>query len=393
MSMDPLVIYFVISAIAVLFSGMLMRWLRQPMITGYILAGFALGPHALGLVSNQSVVEQLGAVGVVLLLFFIGMETSPVKMVRNWRVAIFGTLLQVFVSMGIVALLGLWFDWPLARTVLIGMVASLSCTAIVIDHLSRRGQMDTQVAQDTLGILIAQDIFVIPMIIVLGMLSGESIDLHVLALQLSGGSLVLAFAAWVLTRENFEIPWITGLADNAEMQVFISLLLCFGLAFVTGIFQLSTALGAFVAGMIVAKTTSSGWIRLNLEPLRIVFVAIFFASIGMLLDTKFLIQYWQEVLLLVVTVLLTNTIINACILRLLGRRWPESFYAGALLAHVGEFSFVLAAVGYNSQIVGSTAYQITVAVIALSLSLGPAWASIIERCLPKGALSKAEDTE
>ena len=151
--------------------------------------------------------------------------------------------------------------------------------------------------------------------------------------------------------------------------------------------------GAFVAGMLVAKTTSVSWIRGHLEPLRVVFVAIFFASIGMLIDSRFLLQHWQEVLLLVITVLLTNTVINAGILRVLGRRWPESLYAGALLAHVGEFSFVLAAIGYSSQIVGEAAYQITVAVIALSLSLGPAWASFIEWCLPKGALSQAGESQ
>ncbi len=384
MYQEPLVLYFVVGAIAVVVSGLAMAALRQPMITGYILAGFVLGPHGVGLVQDQTTVAQLGAVGVVLLLFFIGLDVSPRQMIRNWRVALIGTSLQVMISMALVGLLGAVFDWPLARTVLIGMVISLSCTAVVIDHLARRGQLETRVARDTLVILIAQDIFVIPMMVLLGLLGGEGVDGKTLALQCVGGLLIVGLVAWAITRERVELPLVRRLSAQREMQVFVSLLLCFGLAFMSGVMQLSTALGAFAAGLIVGQTRDVEWIRGHLDALRVVFVAIFFASIGMLIDIHVLSEYWRELVILVWLVFVTNTLLNAGILRFLGRTWPESLYAGALLAHVGEFSFVLAAIGLHAGIVGLVAYQMTVAAIAISLALGPAWAMLVERFLPAG---------
>ncbi len=382
MHQDPLIIYFVLGAMTVVLAGLAMGAIRQPMITGYIIAGFILGPGGVGLVQDQQVVGQLGAVGVVLLLFFIGLEVSPRQIRHSWRVALVGTLLQIALSMGLVGILGWAYDWPLPRTILIGLVISLSCTAIVVDHLKRRGEMDTRVARDTVMILIAQDILVIPMLILLALIGGETVDKSIIGLQVIGGTMMVALMVWIMRRDGIELPWIQRIAENPEMQVFLALLLCFGLAFVTGLFQLSTALGAFVAGILVGQARSVHWVKDHLDPLRVVFVAIFFASIGMLIDVAFVSTYWREVGILVVLVLLTNTFINAGILRILGQTWPESLYAGALLAHIGEFSFVLAAVGFHSGIVGVAAYQITMAVIALSLALGPAWVLLVEKCLP-----------
>ncbi len=378
MYQDPLVIFFVAGAITVLLTGLLMHALRQPMITGYIIAGLALGPHGAGLVQDQAIVGQLGAIGVVLLLFFIGMEVSPRQIMKSWRVALIGTILQILVSMGLVGVMGYAFDWPLARTVLIGLVISLSCTAIVVDHLKRRGEIDTRIGRDTVMILIAQDILVIPMLILLALLGGAGVDESTVILQLSGGALMLALVVWIMKSPDIKLPWIKHLARDVEMQVFLALLLCFGLAFVTGVFQLSTALGAFIAGIIVGQTRDVTWVRTHLDALRILFVAIFFASIGMLMDIHLMAEYWREITILVALTLLTNTFINAGILRILGRSWSESVYAGALMAHIGEFSFVLAAVGFGAGIVGQVAYQLTIAVIAISLALGPAWVQLIE---------------
>lgn len=382
MYQDPLIIYFVLGAMTVIVAGLAMGAIRQPMITGYIIAGFALGPGGSGLIQDQEMIGQLGAIGVVLLLFFIGMEVSPRQIRQSWRVALIGTLLQIVLSMALVGVLGWAFDWPLPRTILIGLVVSLSCTAIVVDHLKRRGEMNTRVARDTVMILIAQDILVIPMLILLALLGGSGVNETTIILQLAGGTLMVALLIWVLRQDGIELPWVQRIADNPEMQVFLALLLCFGLAFITGLFQLSTALGAFVAGIIVGQARSVDWVRSHLDALRVVFVAIFFASIGMLIDIQYLKNYWWEVGILVAVVLLTNTFINAGILRFLGQTWPESLYAGALLAHIGEFSFVLAAVGFHAGIVGEAAYQITMAVIALSLALGPGWVMLVEKCLP-----------
>ncbi len=156
-------------------------------------------------------------------------------------------------------------------------------------------------------------------------------------------------------------------------------MICLGLAFVTGILGLSTALGAFVGGIVVGMARETEWVHRSLEPFRVVFVALFFVSVGMLVDLDFLAANWRQVVLLVAAVFFTNTLINAGILRVFGSGWGDGLYGGALLSQIGEFSFVLAAVGFQTQTVSEFAYKATVLVIALSLLLSPAWIGFVRR--------------
>ena len=151
------------------------------------------------------------------------------------------------------------------------------------------------------------------------------------------------------------------------------MLVCLGLSLLTGLAHLSTALGAFAAGILVTAAKETQWVHHALEPFRIIFVALFFVSVGLLVDLKFISDHLMQVLVLVIIVLIGNTLLNGMILRLLGYRWKESLYAGAILAQIGEFSFVLAAVGLANGIINDVAYQYTIATIALSLLISPFW--------------------
>ncbi|NQV69886.1 MAG: cation:proton antiporter [Pseudohongiella sp.] len=378
---DPIIIYFVVCSFVALAFGLLMLLLKLPVFAGYILAGALLGPYGLGLFTDLVLINQLGSIGVVMLLFFIGVEVSPKELITKWRVALVGTLLQIGLSVGAVSLIGLMFDWPLARVILLGFVISLSCTAVVIDYLKTRGEADKPIAHNLLGILIMQDLFVVPMLVILGMLDGEGVAASTLWRQLVGSVLVLAVLIWEVKTEVVSNKFLDKLREQAEMQVFFALLLCFAFSFVTGYLHLSTALGAFIAGMLVGRMSDADWISSNLMSIKVVFVALFFASVGALLNPRFLIVNWQQILLLVMLIFVANTIINAGILKVLGIEKWESIYGGALLAHVGEFSFVLAAIGLNAGIVVETSYQLTVAVIALTLLLGPLWVNLVRKLI------------
>ncbi|MDH5469945.1 MAG: cation:proton antiporter, partial [Gammaproteobacteria bacterium] len=157
----------------------------------------------------------------------------------------------------------------------------------------------------------------------------------------------------------------------------------------TGMAHLSTALGAFAAGILVTAARETQWVHHALEPFRVIFVALFFVSIGLLVDIPFIISHAIQVISLVVIVLVSNTFLNGLILRMLGYRWRESLYAGALLAQIGEFSFVLAAVGFTSHIISDIAYQYTIAVIALSLIVSPFWIQGARRLLHVSSLVTA----
>jgi CPA2 family monovalent cation:H+ antiporter-2 len=140
---------------------------------------------------------------------------------------------------------------------------------------------------------------------------------------------------------------------------------------ISGLAQLSTALGAFVAEVVIGSAEETQWVEESLRGFRVIFIAMFFVSVGLLIDVDFLVENWLPALLLVFTAIFCNTGINAAVLRLFGRPWPRSIYAGALLSQIGEFSFVLAAIGRTEHIIGPYRYQMTITVIALMLS--PAW--------------------
>jgi CPA2 family monovalent cation:H+ antiporter-2 len=365
--------------ITIFLIGLVLHRFRQPHVIGYLLAGILLGPHGLGLITDEKTLARLGSIGVVLLLFFVGMEISPKRLVANWKVAIIGTLFQILLSISLVALLGYWLDWPIARSILVGFVISLSSTAIVLRLLQDWRELDSTLGQDVLGILLVQDIAIVPMLIVASLLSGEQPTLGSMALQITGGITVIGIVAWLVGKEAVHLPLSHWLQNDHEMQVFAALIICFGMALLTALVGLSTALGAFVAGIIVASARETRFAYKSLEPFRVVFVALFFFSIGMLLNLGFVFQHWLQVFLLVAAVFVTNTFINAVILKLSGDSWPTSIYGGSLLSQIGEFSFVLAAVGLQGGLITQFGYQVSLAVIAISLLLSPGWISLIRR--------------
>ena len=367
--------------LAVLILGLALRSIKQPYVIGYLLAGIILGPHGINLISDEALISRLGAIGVVLLLFFIGMEVSPRKLIDNWKVAVIGTLLQIFISVGCVWPLGQYLEWPLSRIVLIGFVISLSSTAVVLKLLQDWKEIDSRVGQNVLVILLAQDLAVIPMLIILSMfVSTEGAQTNIW-LQLTGAAIMAVIIGYIAVKEKIHLPLNRLLGDDRELHVFAALCICLGLALLTGLAELSTALGAFVAGIVIGAARETQWVHHSLESFRIVFVALFFVSIGMLVDLSFITDHLVQVLALVVLVITTNTFINGTILRMLGDSWRDSLYAGTLLSQIGEFSFVLAAVGIQSDIISSYSYQMTIAIISISLLVSPVWIKLVKQVL------------
>lgn len=372
----------------ILIIGFLMAKFRQPQLVGYILAGVIAGPAVLALAPDVATVEELGALGVTLLLFFIGMEVSPRKLVSGWKIAIFGTLFQVGISVLCAWLMGSWLGWPFARSILLGFVVSLSSTAVVLKLLQDRGELDSRAGENVLLVLLTQDLAVVPMLIIISLLGEHAPSQNELLLQIGGGTLLLAFSAWIISRENIKLPFMKHVRNNHELQVFTALLICFGMAFISSVMNLSAALGSFIAGMIVATAKETEWVHHSLAPLHVVFVAIFFVSVGMLIDLNFLRAHLIQILSLTGIVLISNTFINAIILKLLDNTWRDALYSGALLSQVGEFSFVLAAVGLNALIITQSGYQMTIAVIAISLLASPLWVSLVRLVIDKGETTK-----
>jgi CPA2 family monovalent cation:H+ antiporter-2 len=287
---------------------------------------------------------------------------------------------------GIVFLLGTFLDWKFVRVLLIGFVISISSTAVVIKLLMEWKMEKSNLGRDVIGVLLVQDIALIPMIIIIELMQGEEMPVKDLILQLVGGTLLVLLIVLLLRKKEIHLPFMNYFKAHKELQIFAALAICFGMVMASELFNLSPFLGAFIAGIYVRATRETEWIHISLEPFYIFFVAIFFVSVGMMLDLSFVWENWQVIVFLVGLVFGFNTLVNAGMMRLLGESWRDSLLGGAMLAQVGEFSFVILAVGKQSNIVTDYTYQTILALITLTLILSPGWIGIFRLLTKRGKM-------
>lgn len=368
---DPILSVFILLFLSILFVGIIFKQIKQPMIVAYIIAGIFIGPYCLNLFPETDTITSLGNVGIIILLFFIGMEVNLKKLVSNWKVALLGTGFQIILSILFVYIISLFLNWDLSRIILLGFAISLSSTAVVMKILKEYKEINSKTGHNVTSILLTQDIAIVPMIITISFMSGNHIEKSQFILQIVGAFLVGALLIYLVKKENIKLPFSIYLRKNHELQVFFSLVICFGFGIITGFFGLSTALGAFIAGIFIRSCKETKWIISNLHSLYVILVALFFISIGMLFNLEFIASNIITILLLVFGVFITNILINAFILRLLNNSLKESLYGGTLLSEIGELSFVLIAVAFNLNIIGIFDYNMTVSIIALTLLLSP----------------------
>ncbi len=361
---------------AIVVVGVLLRSARQPHVVAYLVSGVVVGAHGLGIVQDPSTVAALGALGVILLLFFVGLEIEPAKLIQGWRVPVLGTLVQIGASVGVCLALARGFGWPWERGLLLGFVISLSSTALVVSLLRASGELEEDIGRDALGILLVQDLAIIPMVIAIGVLGGDRVEASTIARQVGGAMAAFALVAWLVRTPDLRLPLASRLERDHELQVFAALGLCFGLALVSALAGLSTALGAFLGGIAVRAVRQLHWVEAHLEPFRIVLMGVFFLSVGLALDVSFLTRNAPQIAALIAAALIINTVVNGLALRLLGYPMRRAIYGGALLAQVGEFSFVLAAVGLASGLITNHGYQLSLSVISGTLIVGPAWIAV-----------------
>ncbi|HVG45208.1 MAG TPA: cation:proton antiporter [Longimicrobium sp.] len=311
-------------------------------IVGFLVAGIVIGPHGLAVVSDPEMVDAAAELGVVLLLFTIGIEFSFEKLARIRRLILGGGTLQVVLGAGVTAgiLAALGVEWRAA--VFTGLLVSLSSTAIVLKLLADRGQTTRAHGQVGLGLLIFQDLAIIPMVLLLPLLGGQgggSPGDVALALGKAAGIIV---AVLVVARRVMP-PVLEMVARTCAPELFLLTVIavCFGTAYLTSLAGVSLSLGAFLAGLVVSESRFSEHALGEILPLQILFSATFFVSVGMLLDLGFLVRHLPMVAAAAAGVLAIKTLTTAASARALGYRLPVAGAAGLLLAQVGEFSFVL----------------------------------------------------
>ncbi len=377
MQMDPVLFAIAgVAGVALLFAYLL-RALGAPVAAAYILTGAIVGPSGLGLIHDAELLRHIGELGVIMLMFFIGMEMDLPRLVAGWRVAVLGTLAQIAASVA-VCIAGAWLaGWDWRTGLLFGFMLSLSSTAVVLTMLKDTGELETGFGQNALGVLLMQDLMVVPMLFILGAVAGEGASPARMAMQLVGGALLVALAVWLARGVGWRIP--ARLAASEDKRILLGLLICFASAALTSAMGLSAAFGAFLAGLALHDSDIAGWVEEHLRSVYVIFVAVFFLSVGALVDARYIAAHPWLVLAAVVLVFALNSGLNAFVFRALGERWPIALLTGGLLSQIGELAFLLASVGLEQGIITARLHQLAVVVIALTLLASPLWVLLVRR--------------
>jgi len=367
--LNDIIVIFLISIIAI-FAG---HRLRIPVVVGFLATGVVAGPHGLRLVQEVEQIEVLAEVGVVLLLFAIGIEFSFDKLLRIKRPTLVGGPLQVAITFLATAFIGVEVGLPLNESILAGFLVALSSTAVVLKILQERDEVDSPHGGTALGMLIFQDIAVVPMMLFVPLLAAEeSTGLTMpLLLMLAKGAgiimLVILGAKLIVPALLYQVVRLR----SSELFLLAVILICLSVAWLSYSAGLSLALGAFLAGLIISESEYSYQALGNIIPFRDVFTSFFFVSIGMLLDVGFFIERAELVFAAALGVLVLKAVIAGGVSVLLGYPARTGVLAGLALAQIGEFSFILSKTGLDSGILGRSEYQLFLAVSVLTMAATP----------------------
>ncbi len=371
--------------------GYLSVQVRVVPIVGFLLAGVLIGPAQLGLVASTEAVDSAAEVGVILLLFTIGIEFSLERLARVWRWIVLGGGAQVLLTLGVgAAVVGL-AGGSMQESLFSGFLITLSSTAIVLKLLSDAGQSATVRGRLALSVLIFQDLAVVAMVLLVPLLGEEASGgagplVQALATAVAVVAVVLVVARRVMP------PVLEKVAAACSPEVFLLsvVAICFGTAYLTALAGVSVSLGAFLAGLMVSESRHSTHAFAEVLPLQIIFSAVFFVSVGMLLDVGFLLSHLPLVLGVTVAVLALKVGSTALALAPLpGVGWRQALATGLLLGQIGEFSFVLVTVGDEAGLspagLGEQGSQTFVATTVLLMAMTPILAAVGPRLLGSSA--------
>ena len=362
-------VFFIALLVTVIF-----RQLRLPVILGYLLVGALMGPHAMGLVPDSPYIDELAEFGIVLLMFTVGLEFSlPKLFALRFPVFVIGGL-QVLFSILITTLVGKWFGIPTLSAIVIGSIAAMSSTAIVIKQMQDQLELYTPYGLNAIGVLLFQDLAVIPFIILIPSLATGAEEQNlalILALALLNGlvaiALIFTVGRWLL-RPLFHL-----IAKTRAIELFTLTVLMVTLtsAWLTHTLGLSFALGAFLAGIMLAETEFRHQIEVEIRPFRDILLGLFFITIGMLTNMSTWHQTWIWILLMLIAIVVGKMILITVISRIVGNDTSTSLRTGLILAQGGEFGFALLTLAISHHVLPPDYGQVILAALIISIALSP----------------------
>lgn len=368
--------------------------LRAPTILGFLLTGVLAGPDGLGLIQATEQVMMMAEIGVILLLFTVGIEVSLKDLIQLKKYVLVGGSLQVLLT--ILAVYALASSWGLSMgpAIFMGFLISLSSTAIVLRIIQKKSQFDSFYGRTTLGVLIFQDVIIVPMMLIAPLLPGSTGTLQESPMLVAAKAativiLVLLGAKYVVPRFLYQV------AKTRDRETFLLsvITICFAVAYLTSYAGLSLGLGAFLAGLIISESEYNHQAFGNVLPLRDAFTSFFFVSVGMLVDLNFLLDRPGYILIMAAAVMVLKSLVAEAAITMLGLPLRISILVGLALSQIGEFSFVLSRVGMDNGLISAENYQlfldvavITMAATSVVMSAAPGFAERITRLPLPGRL-------
>jgi monovalent cation:H+ antiporter-2, CPA2 family len=368
----PFLTDFVVILTAAIVVIFISNKVNTPPVVGFLLTGLLIGPSSLGLIEETSQVEVFAEIGVIILLFTIGLEFSLERLRQIRRPFFLGGTMQALITIAVVTVLGVAFTYSLAESIFFGFLITLSSTAIVLKLYAQRREIDAPQGKLVIGILLYQDFLIVLMVVLVPVLAGKvSASFESIALRFGGGLLVVAMvfllARYLMPRLLYAIAKL----QVREILLLGSLVVCLGLALMTASLDFSLALGAFLAGIIISESDYSHQIVAEVTPFRDVFNSLFFISIGMLLDMTFVAAHGVNVILLGTGIFLVKALIVLAVV--LTMKYPAriGMIVAVSVAQIGEFSFVLIKVGQTSGLLDTTLYQTFLSSSILTMLVTP----------------------
>lgn len=346
--------------------------LKLPAIIGFILTGIIAGPHALSLVTEYEAVESLAEIGVILLLFSIGVEFSLKELLKLRRSILFAGLLQVVLTIIATTAITYFLGFAIGQALFLGFLFSLSSTAIVLKMLQDSRAVESPHGRSALSILIIQDILVVPMMLVTPLLAVKAFYTNSPILAVSSKGVLISVFALISAR--YLVPTLLNLivkSKSQEVFLFTIVVICFTIAALTRQMGLSLSLGAFFAGLIISESQHSHQVTNNIKPFNGLFTSIFFVSIGMLFNLDFFLKHYIFILGITFVVILVKTSLTFLSLLVSKPSFRTLIIVALTVSQVGEFSFVLAHTGLENNLLNNEIYQYFLSVSIITMVLSP----------------------
>jgi CPA2 family monovalent cation:H+ antiporter-2 len=361
-----------IIVVAGLVGAIIAQQLRQPLVLGYILAGVMVGPFpGLVTVTDLHDIELLAEIGVALLLFALGLEFSFKELKPVRKIALVGTPIQILLTMALGFGIGQLFHWEWKDSLWLGGMIALSSTMVAVKTLMSQGRMGTLSSRVMVGMLIVQDLAVVPLMVILPQLNDPKAGLPVLGLAALKAALFLFSMVFVGTRVIPRLMAYVATWNSRELFLIAVTATGLGVGYATYLFGLSFAFGAFVAGMVLSESEYAHQALSDIIPLRDLFGLLFFVSVGVLLDPVFLVRNWKVILTVVLLVAVGKGLIFSALSRVFGYGNVVPLAVGLGLFQIGEFSFVLARVGVNTGSISNDLYALVLATAIVTMVMTP----------------------